>query len=59
MAINEAAALGDAIKNAAVTTGSILVEATVQARDDGTAPMVIMSADDAVRVISAHAPPRV
>lgn len=56
MAINEAAALGGAIKNAAVTTGSILVEATVQVRDDGTAPMVIVSAEDAVRVISAHAP---
>lgn len=56
MAINEAAALGDAIKNAAMAMGSILVEATVQARDDGTAPMVIVSSEDAVRVISAHAP---
>ena len=56
MAINEAAALDDAIKNAANAMGSILVEATVQARDEGTAPMVIVSSEDAVRVISAHAP---
>ena len=56
MATNEAAALGDAIKNAAMATGSILVEAMVQTRDDGTAPMVIVSSEDAVRVISAHAP---
>lgn len=53
---NGAAALGAAIKNAAMATGSILVEATVQARDDGTAPMVIVGSEDAVRVISAHAP---
>ncbi len=56
MPINEAAALGLAIKNAAMAAGSILVEATVQARDDGTAPMVIVCSEDAVRVISAHAP---
>jgi hypothetical protein len=56
MAINEAAALGDAIKNAAMAMGSILVEATVQTRDDGATPMVIVSSEDAVRVISAHAP---
>jgi len=56
MAINEAASLGAAIKNAALATGSMLVEATVQTRDDGTTPMVIVSSEDAVRVISAHAP---
>ena len=58
MPINEAAALSATIKNAAMETGSILVEATVQARDDGPAPTVIVSSEDAVRVISAH-PPRV
>jgi hypothetical protein len=54
MAINEGAALGDAIKNAAMAMGSILVEATAQTRDDGTVPMVIVSSEDAVRVISAY-----
>lgn len=56
MPINEAAALGAAIKNAAIVTGSILVEATVQTRDDGTAPMVILRSEDAVKIISTHAP---
>lgn len=56
MQINEAATLGAAIKNAAITMGSILVEATVQIRDDGTVPMVILSLEDSVKVISTHAP---
>jgi hypothetical protein len=56
MAVNEAAKLGSAIKDAASTSKSVLVEATVQTRDDGSTPMVILSSEDAVRVISAHAP---
>ncbi|WP_141237170.1 hypothetical protein [Sphingopyxis sp. GW247-27LB] len=56
MAVNEAANLGSAIKDAAFATEYVLVEATVQTRDDGSVPMVILSSDDAVRVISAHAP---
>jgi (p)ppGpp synthase/HD superfamily hydrolase len=56
MPINEAAALGAAIKTAAMATGSILVEATVQARDDGNAPTVIVSSEDAVRIIRALSP---
>lgn len=56
MPINEAATLGAAIKNAAIATESVLVEATVQTRDDGSTPMVILSSEDAVRLISAHAP---
>lgn len=56
MAINEAAALGVAIKNAAVAVESILVEATVQIRDDGACPMVVLSSDEAVKVISTNAP---
>ncbi len=56
MAVNEAANLGSAIKDAASNSKSVLVEATVQTRDDGSTPVVILSSDDAVRVISAHAP---
>ena len=56
MAVNEAANLGSAIKVAASTSKSVLVEATVQSRDDGTPPVVILSSEDAVRVISSHAP---
>lgn len=56
MAINEAATLGAAIKDAAIATESVLVEATVQTRDDGSTPMVILNSEDAVRLISAHAP---
>nr|ART40675.1 L445 [uncultured bacterium] len=56
MAVNEAAKLGSPIKDAASTSKSVLIEATVQTRDDGSTPMVILSSEDAVRVISAHAP---
>ncbi|CAH0356924.1 hypothetical protein SPH9361_04571 [Sphingobium sp. CECT 9361] len=56
MAVNEAANLGSAIKDAASTSKSILVDATVQTRDDGHTPVVILSSEVAVRVISAHAP---
>ncbi|MGL4281801.1 MAG: hypothetical protein ACRCS0_15680, partial [Albidovulum sp.] len=54
--MNEAANLGSAIKDATTTSKSVLVEATVQTRDDGSTPMVILSSDDAVRVIGIHAP---
>jgi hypothetical protein len=56
MAVNEAANLGSAIKDAASTSKSVLVEATVQTRDDGSTPVVILSSEDAVRVISSHSP---
>jgi hypothetical protein len=56
MAANKAADLVSAIKDAASTSKSVLVEGTVQTRDDGSTPMVILSSEDAVRVISAHAP---
>ena len=56
MAVNEAADLGSAIKDATVAKESVLVEATVQSRDDGSMPVVILSSEDAVRVINAHAP---
>lgn len=56
MAVNEAANLGSAIKVAASTSKSVLVEATVQSRDDGTTPVVILSSEDVVRIISSHAP---
>ncbi len=56
MAVNEAADLGSAIKDATVAKESVLVEAAVQARDDGSMPVVILSSEDAVRVINAHAP---
>lgn len=56
MAINEAAALGDAIKAAALRGKSLLVEASVQVREDGTMPIVILNSDDAVKIIDAQAP---
>ena len=56
MAVNEAANLGSAIRDAASASKSVLVEATVQTRDDGSTPMVILSSEDAIRLISAHAP---
>ena len=56
MAVNEAARLGSAIKDAALASQSVLVEATVQTRDDGYCPAVILSSEDALRVISTHAP---
>lgn len=56
MAVNEAANLGSAIRDAASASKSVLVEATVQTRDDGSTPMVILSSEDAVWLISAHAP---
>jgi hypothetical protein len=56
MAVNEAANFGSAIKDAASNSKSVLVEATVQTRDDGSTPVAILSAEDAVRVISSHAP---
>lgn len=56
MAINEAAALGDAIKAAALRGKSLLVEASVQVREDGTTPIVILNSDDAVKIIDAQAP---
>jgi hypothetical protein len=56
MAVNEAANLGSAIKDAASASECILVEATVQTRGDGSVPMVVLNSEDAVRVISAHAP---
>ena len=56
MAVNEAASLGSAIKDAGSNSKSVLVEASVQTCDDGSTPVVILSSDDAVRVISAHAP---
>ncbi|MDP3908315.1 hypothetical protein [Novosphingobium sp.] len=56
MSVNEAAKLGSSIKDAASSSESVLVEATVQTRDDGSVPIAILSADEAVRVINAHAP---
>jgi len=56
MAVNEAAKLGSAIKDAALASESVLVEATVQTRDDGSVPTVILGSGDALRVISVHAP---
>lgn len=56
MAFNPAAAFGVAIKDAAIEAKSCLIEATVQTRDDVSVPMVILSSEDAVRVISAHSP---
>ncbi|MBS0473700.1 MAG: hypothetical protein JSR28_00960 [Proteobacteria bacterium] len=56
MAVNEAASLGSAIKDVASSSKSVLVEASVQTCDDGSTPVVILSPDDAVRVIRALAP---
>jgi hypothetical protein len=56
MSANEAAKLGSSIRDAALSAKSVLVEATVQTQDDGSVPIAILSADEAVRVISAHAP---
>ncbi len=56
MPVKEAVELGFAIKDAAFTSEAVLVEATVQIRDDGSTPMAILSSDEAVRVIKAHAP---
>ena len=56
MSVNEAAKLGSSIKDAASSSESVLVEATVQTRDDGSVPIAILSADEAVRVINAHKP---
>lgn len=56
MAINEATDLGSAIKDASVAKESVLVEAAVQSRGDLSMPVVILSPEDAVRVINAHAP---
>lgn len=56
MSANDAAKLGSSIKDTASSSASVLVEATVQTRDDGSVPIAILNADDAVRVINAHAP---
>ena len=56
MPVNEAAELGSSIKDAASASNSLLVEATVQTRDDGSVPMAILSGDEAVRVIKTHEP---
>ncbi len=58
MRANDAVDLAVAIKNAAAATETVLVEATVQSRDDGTGLMVFVSSDEATKIISAH-PPRI
>ena len=50
---NEAEALGAAVKEAAVTAGSILVHAAVEMRDEGSFPTVFVNSEDAVKIINA------
>lgn len=54
--MNEAAKLGSAIKQAAEETGSLVVEAAVEVRGDTNTPLVRVSTDEAVKVVSASAP---
>lgn len=56
MRANDAVDLAVAIKNAAASTEIVLVEATVQSRDDGTGLIVFVSPEVATKIISAHSP---
>jgi hypothetical protein len=58
MSMNEAAALGKTIKDGAVVSGAILIEATVHSDGNDSGPKVVVEQPDAIRLI-AEIKPRV
>jgi hypothetical protein len=54
--MNEAAALGKAIKEAAGVSGAMLIEATVHSEGDSSGPSVVIGQADAIRLVTAIKP---
>ena len=54
--MNDAAALGKAIKDGITASGSILVEAAVHSEDGGSSPKVGVEPSEAVRLITEIKP---
>ncbi len=56
LTMNDASALSNAIRSAAEASGSIVVATSIYSGDDATAPVAVLEADDAVRILAAHSP---